>query len=359
MQCRYDELNETLEIYLGGSLDDKDSNSLGYSSFALQLTLEGTTITAIDRIGHIHMCGQGADHVLRVFPRRCLETEAEKDLSCLVVSAKTAERQQQKLFEKEMEERAERKRKRAERKKRAENGQQKKRKIRRSPTYPWDSNPRTFLGKIRQAVMKGKADGDDGVLALIDDSLRNNTSPQDIYEKGLMRARKDMLQAYAKNEAYLPEIIMMQRALDNGLDVLSETGFEPKQEYASTLVLAATYGGVSDMTGKILSGLLKHDGITTVLASSCSASRIQETMNDSAYGVILLWNSPCGSRWTCESTLGELRNAGCIRPILIGGWNVKQTDAKKWKADGFFSDPLSAAKLIKKLTKQNRAGKHK
>lgn len=62
------------------------TDRFGYNAYSLSVYLDEDRISSIQRVGHVHMCGQGMDDELRRFPHRTLEMEAEEKLSGVVAA---------------------------------------------------------------------------------------------------------------------------------------------------------------------------------------------------------------------------------------------------------------------------------
>ena len=58
----------------------------GYTDYSLTVYLDDDRIVLLDRVGHVHMCGQGMDSELRRFPHKTLEKESEEKLKKILAT---------------------------------------------------------------------------------------------------------------------------------------------------------------------------------------------------------------------------------------------------------------------------------
>lgn len=76
----YEDTELAVAVFMLRDFECGMTDRYGFTDYSLAVYLDGDRISFLQRVGHVHMCGQGMDDELRRFPHRALEKEASEKL---------------------------------------------------------------------------------------------------------------------------------------------------------------------------------------------------------------------------------------------------------------------------------------
>jgi 5-methyltetrahydrofolate--homocysteine methyltransferase len=205
------------------------------------------------------------------------------------------------------------------------------------------------LKQLSEALQKGDMEG---VKKYTAKALDDGFSPQETLSDGLIAGMDIVGAKFKANEIFLPEVLVVARAMHSGLDILkpklAETGAKP----AGTVVLGTVKGDLHDI-GKNLVGMMLRGGGFEVkdLGIDVSTERFVEAASEEGINIVAMSALLSTTMPKLRETVDALNKAGLIGKvkIMIGGAPVTQKYADEIGADGYAPDAASAVDKAREL----------
>lgn len=218
---------------------------------------------------------------------------------------------------------------------------------------------------IAENVICGRADknaayppskkGQPGVRELIEEALKEDVSPTEILNEGLIAGMEVVGRRFKANECYVPEVLIAARAMKGGMAVLQPllagTGVKP----AGTLIIGTVKGDLHDIGKNLVAMMLEGAGFKIVdLGIDVSGQKFLETVKENRGAVVGMSALLTTTMVEMKNTVDLIRSAdlGFQIPIVIGGAPVTQEYADEIGASGYAPDAASAVDLVKDLLRE-------
>jgi len=205
------------------------------------------------------------------------------------------------------------------------------------------------LTQLSENLQKGDMDK---VRELTAQALEAGVSPGEILSDGLIAGMNIVGVKFKNNELFLPEVLVIARAMHAGLDVLkpklAETGAEP----TGRIVLGTVKGDLHDI-GKNLVGMMFQGGGFEVndLGIDVPIERFIEAAAEEGIQIVALSALLSTTMPKMRETIEALHKAGLTEKvkILVGGAPVSQEYADEIGAHGYAPDAASAVDKAREL----------
>ena len=205
------------------------------------------------------------------------------------------------------------------------------------------------LTQLSENLQKGDMDK---VRELTVQALEAGHSPGEILSDGLIAGMNVVGVKFKNNELFLPEVLIVARAMHAGLDVLkpklAETGAEP----TGRIVLGTVKGDLHNI-GKHLVGMMLQGGGFEVndLGIDVPIERFIEAAAEEGIQIVALSALLSTTMPKMRETIEALHKAGLTKKvkILVGGAPVSQEYADEIGAHGYASDAASAVDKAREL----------
>lgn len=205
---------------------------------------------------------------------------------------------------------------------------------------------------IARDVIDGKhAEVDRRVKQALDEGVEATT----ILERGLIAGMRVVGERFARNEIFVPEVLVSARAMKAGLahlePIFSACGIEP----VARVVLGTVKGDIHDI-GKNLVGMMLRGagfavidlGVNTKLEAFLEAIR---THRPAIVGMSALLTTTMGQM---KSNIEAFRAAGLDVKVMVGGAPVSEEYARKIGADGYGRNAQEAVDRALELVRASR-----
>jgi 5-methyltetrahydrofolate--homocysteine methyltransferase len=205
------------------------------------------------------------------------------------------------------------------------------------------------LSVIKQRLVSGDAQGTaDGVR----EALAEKASAETILREALMTGMEEVGDLFARNEYFVPELLLSARAMYAGLDLLRPllvgSGYEP----AGKVVMGTVQGDLHDIGKKLVSMMLEGSGFEVVdVGTNVAPERFVEAVKESGATLVGLSALLTTTLPAMEATVRAIRQAelaGEVR-VMIGGAPVTDSYAQQIGADGYAADASAATALARRL----------
>ena len=202
--------------------------------------------------------------------------------------------------------------------------------------------------EIKDSLVKGQANQ---LKELVQKALKQNISPRDILNEGLVEGMNIVGNLFKNNEIYIPEVLIAARAMHSGMEVikplLSATGVEPKGVFA----IGTVKGDLHDIGKNLVMMMVEGAGFEIIdLGVDVSPEKFVESIENGAQiiGMSALLTTTMPSM---KKTIDAITEAGYREKVkvIVGGAPLTKAYADEIGADGYTPDAASAADLVKEL----------
>lgn len=204
-----------------------------------------------------------------------------------------------------------------------------------------------LLGALKRAVLAGE---EDDAKRLAGECLAAGMNPQRILEEAMMPAMEDIGERFARNEAFIPELLVAAHAMNEGLAALKPHMKEAVANRGS--VLLGTVEGDIHSIGKNLvkiclegAGYEVHD-----LGESVKLNHFVEAYKERKPGVLGLSALLSSTMQCMKDVIAAVRAVDPKARIIVGGAPVTQEFADKISASAYAPNAFEAVLRVKELT---------
>lgn len=202
--------------------------------------------------------------------------------------------------------------------------------------------------EMRRWVVEGDRDA---LAPAIAQALASGAEPAALLGEALIPAMDEVGDLFARNEYFLPEVLLSARAVQAALNVLrprlAERGVEP----AGTVVLGTVQGDLHDIGKNLIGMMLEGAGFRVVdLGSNVAPDRFIAAAREHSAAFVALSALLTTTMPAMQSTVAALR-ASDLREVklVVGGAPVTEAFARSIGADGYAPDASSAVALVRSL----------
>ncbi len=213
---------------------------------------------------------------------------------------------------------------------------------------------KTIGERIHDAVIKGEKDG---IGALVDKALNENTSPRDIVDRFLIPAINQVGKLFDEKKYFLPQLIQSAHTMKKGFDcvepLLKQNGSDATAGKADVIVLATVKGDIHDIGKNIVALMLRNYGFQVHdLGKDVSARRIVDEAKRTDAAIVGLSALMTTTMVEMKEVISLARAEGCKCRFIVGGAVVNGEYAEQIGADGYARDAYEAVKLAKLFTEE-------
>ena len=212
-------------------------------------------------------------------------------------------------------------------------------------------NKQDLMDKIIAALIDQDRDE---VNSLVDKALNNDVSPMDILNNALAAGLREMGFLFAKEEMFLPELLLAANIVTEIMDRLSEKfkSSEANIKKRGTVLLATVEGDVHDIGKSLVGMIMNASGYSIIDAGKDVANtKLIELVKEHNPDIVGL-SSLLATTMPAQKEFIEMAKEAGIRDqikIMVGGAPVSKDWAMKIGADGWAEDASGAVIEADKL----------
>jgi len=190
----------------------------------------------------------------------------------------------------------------------------------------------------------------DTVVRLVQEAVKENVSPEQILNQGLIVGMESIGRKFKANEVYVPEVLIAARAMAAGMEILepllTASGVKPRGK----VVIGTVKQDLHDIGKNLVAMMLKGGGyqVTDVGVDVDPAKFVEAAKNVNA-DIVALSALLTTTMPNMKAVVDVLKQAGLKVKVMIGGAPVTQGYADEIGADGYAPDAASAVDLAKSL----------
>ncbi|NLF21836.1 MAG: cobalamin-binding protein [Lentisphaerae bacterium] len=197
---------------------------------------------------------------------------------------------------------------------------------------------------LKAAVIKGKRDD---VVAIVNAAIAEKADVNELLDKGMIPAMREIGDKFSRNEAYVPELLIAARAMQSGLALLEPLITASGRKSKGKVAIGTVKGDLHDIGKNLVAIMIKGAGYDVVdLGVNCDVAKFEEGV---AQGATIV---ACSSLLTTTMTymkdvVAAFKGKGV--KVIIGGAPITQAYCDEIGADGYSEDANGAVKLVDQL----------
>jgi len=205
------------------------------------------------------------------------------------------------------------------------------------------------LKEIYESTIAGNAPK---VKELVAQAVAEGVNPGEIITNQLIPAMAEVGDRFARNEFYVPEMLIAARAMQGGLAILKPLLADDDITSAGRVAIGTVKGDLHDIGKNLVSMMLEGAGFEVVdLGVDVAPEKFAEAIKEHQAQVVALSALLTTTMTMMKVTIAALSEAG-VRDqvkVIIGGAPVTQSYAAEIGADGYADDAGGAVKAAQKL----------
>ncbi len=202
------------------------------------------------------------------------------------------------------------------------------------------------------AMRRWVVEGDRDALApAIVQALASGADPAAILGEALIAGMDEVGDLFARNEYFLPEVLLSARAVQAALAVLRPRLAEPGVEPAGTVVLGTVQGDLHDIGKNLIGMMLEGAGFRVVdLGTNVTPDRFLQSARENGAALVALSALLTTTMPAMQATVAAFRGGGPANvKVIVGGAPVTEAFARSIGADGYAPDASAAVALARSL----------
>ena len=204
------------------------------------------------------------------------------------------------------------------------------------------------FAEMRRCVVEGDRDT---LAPAIAQALASGADPAALLGEALIPGMDEVGDLFARNEYFLPEVLLSARAVQSALDVLrprlAERGVEP----VGTVVLGTVQGDLHDIGKNLIGMMLEGAGFRVVdLGTNVTPDRFLQAARENGAALVALSALLTTTMPAMQATVAAVRAGGLGKvKLIVGGAPVTEAFARSIGADGYAPDASSAVAWARSL----------
>jgi 5-methyltetrahydrofolate--homocysteine methyltransferase len=214
-----------------------------------------------------------------------------------------------------------------------------------------------ILKKLAYAIERGKIDrecphppdmkGEDGADELTVAALKSGIPAEIVLSDGLIPGMQTVGQKFARNEVFIPDILLAARAMTKATEHLKPYFLSGEIRTKGVLIIGTVQGDLHDIGKRIVGMVFEGGGWKVIdLGVDVPASGFVQAVNDNpgcAIGLSALLTTTMNNM---KAIVGEVKTVSPDTPVIIGGAPVTKEFASRIGANAYFADPQGALEYL-------------
>ena len=185
----------------------------------------------------------------------------------------------------------------------------------------------------------------------VSQAIEAGDDPKELLNAGMIAAMDEIGERFARNEIFVPEMMVSAKAMQKGLETLKPFLSEDESGILGTLVIATVAGDLHDIGKNLVAMMLESSGFEVIdLGCDVSADSIIKTVKENQKVSIVCCSAMLTTTMPVMKEITEGLIAAGVREqvkVLVGGAPVTQTFCDEIGADGYGEDSVAAIRLAK------------
>ncbi|NQU64050.1 MAG: corrinoid protein [SAR324 cluster bacterium] len=204
-----------------------------------------------------------------------------------------------------------------------------------------------ILKQISDFIQQGNMDE---VARLTNSAIKQDISPQEIIDDGLIVGMGIIGEKFKNNEVFVPEMLIAARAMNKALEILEPEMINADIKSAGTLVIGTVEGDLHDIGKNLLGIMFKGAGFKVIdLGVDVTADQFIKTAKENNAEFIGISALLTTTMVNMKETIKGVKSENLPIKVLVGGAPLTEKFANEIGADGYASDAASAVDVAKAL----------
>ena len=196
---------------------------------------------------------------------------------------------------------------------------------------------------LKTAVKKGRRND---VTTLVQSAIEEKIDPNELLDRSMIPAMREIGDAFSRNEAYVPELLVAARAMQAGLKLIEPMVAASGRKARGRIVIGTVKGDLHDIGKNLVAIMLKGAGYDVVdLGVNCDVEKYAAASEGAQ---IVACSSLLTTTMTYMKDVVDHFRGTPIK-VIVGGAPVTQEFADEIGAAGYSCDANEAVKLVDSL----------
>ena len=176
--------------------------------------------------------------------------------------------------------------------------------------------------------------------------LAKGTDPVSLLTESMIPAMREMGDRFARNEVYVPEMLIAARAMQAGLNILEPLIANRGHKPLGRICIGTVKGDLHDIGKNLVAMMLKGAGFAVIdLGVDCDVTKFEKAVNEGAQAVLL--------SALLTTTMPYMKAvvqhfSGKPVKVIVGGAPVTQQYADEIGAAGYADNAGEAVRIVEK-----------
>ena len=200
------------------------------------------------------------------------------------------------------------------------------------------------LEDLQASIIKGKRDE---VVSFVKDYIAAGNDVNEIIDKGMIPAMREIGERFSRNEAYVPELLIAARAMQAGLEIVEPLLAATGRKSLGKVAIGTVKGDLHDIGKNLVAIMLKGAGYDVIdLGVNCDIAKFESGVEQGAD--LIACSALLTTTMSYMKEIAEHFKDSKVR-VIIGGAPVTQSFCEEIGADGYSDDANGAVKLVDSL----------
>lgn len=193
------------------------------------------------------------------------------------------------------------------------------------------------------AVSKGQRKT---VEEIVQAELAKGTDPVSLLMESMIPAMRDMGDRFARNEVYVPEMLIAARAMQTGLNILEPLMANRGHKPVGKICIGTVKGDLHDIGKNLVAMMLKGAGFAVMdLGVDCDVAKFDKAVSEGAQAVLL--SALLTTTMPYMKTVVQHFADQSVK-VIVGGAPVTQQYADEIGAAGYADNAGEAVRVVEK-----------
>jgi len=201
---------------------------------------------------------------------------------------------------------------------------------------------------LKAAVIKGKRDD---VVAIVNAAIAEKADVNELLDKGMIPAMREIGDKFSRNEAYVPELLIAARAMQSGLALLEPLITASGRKSKGKVAIGTVKGDLHDIGKSLVAMMLEGAGFEVMdLGVDVAPEKFVEALQNGAQ-IVAMSALLTTTMSNMKATIDAIAAAGLRDKalVMVGGAPVTQAYADQVGADGYAPDASAAVRKAREL----------
>lgn len=210
-------------------------------------------------------------------------------------------------------------------------------------TAPFKIDQASTLENLQTCIFNGQQE----VIASLLEQLLLKHDTMTVINQGVIPPLEKIGDLFAKGEAFLPQLMLAGDAARAAFEYIKSKMPPGSVTDKGTIVIGTVQGDIHDIGKNIVSALLENHGFRVIdLGKNVTATDFVSTAKKEKAQVIALSALMTTTAPGMAQVIADVRQAGLVVKVLVGGAVVTPEYATQIGADGYGKDAVEAVKVV-------------